>query len=50
MSPRPGGALAVTNSCLTAQGERSVAQGRARFTGNRDVGALEVTFLSVLGL
>lgn len=48
--PVADGALAVTNSCLEADGARSVAQGRARFTGDRDVGALEVTFLSVLGL
>jgi apolipoprotein D and lipocalin family protein len=41
--------IAVRNACRTASGEEKVAEGRARFTGPPDRGALEVTFLEPLG-
>lgn len=47
---RAGDGLSVVNACLEADGARNVAEGRARFTGAPDVGGLEVTFVSVLGL
>jgi len=46
---RDVGGIEVVNSCLEADGERSVAEGRARFNGASDRGALEVAFVSVLG-
>ncbi|MDF2231701.1 lipocalin family protein [Albimonas sp. CAU 1670] len=49
-SPAPDvDGIEVVNSCLEADGARSTAEGRARFTGPSDVGALEVTFVSLLG-
>ncbi len=41
-------AVTVLNSCLEADGSRSTAEGRARFTGAPGEGALEVTFVSLL--
>ncbi|SFI73961.1 lipocalin family protein [Albimonas pacifica] len=41
--------IEVINSCLEADGARATAEGRARFTGASDRGALEVAFVSVLG-
>lgn len=41
--------LSVLNSCLQADGSQSTVEGRARFTGQSDRGALEVTFVSLLG-
>jgi apolipoprotein D and lipocalin family protein len=41
--------ITVLNSCLEADGSRSEVEGRARFTGPSDEGALEVTFVSLLG-
>lgn len=48
-APEDPGWIAVRNACRTASGEEKVAEGRARFTGPPDRGALEVTFLGVLG-
>jgi apolipoprotein D and lipocalin family protein len=47
IAPEPG-LVTVENRCATDDGEGGVT-GRARFTGPRDVAALEVTFLSLLG-
>ncbi len=41
--------ITVLNNCLEADGSRSAAEGRARFTGAPDEGALEVAFVSLLG-
>lgn len=41
--------ITVLNSCLEEDGDRSTAEGRARFTGPSDEGALEVAFVSLLG-
>lgn len=41
--------ITVLNSCLGEDGSRITAEGRARFTGPSDEGALEVTFVSLLG-
>lgn len=41
--------ITVLNSCIEADGGRSMAEGRARFTGSSDEGALEVAFVSLLG-
>ncbi|MEO1723550.1 MAG: lipocalin family protein [Pseudomonadota bacterium] len=41
--------ITVLNSCLEDDGSRSMAEGRARFTGPTDQGGLEVTFVSLLG-
>ncbi len=41
--------IEVVNSCLEADGVRTTAEGRARFTGSSERGALEVTFVSLLG-
>lgn len=48
-APEDPGWIAVRNACRTAAGEEKVAEGRARFTGPPDRGALEVTFLGALG-
>ncbi|MGF1445605.1 MAG: lipocalin family protein [Pikeienuella sp.] len=45
-----GDDLVVLNGCLEADGTRATAEGRARFTGPRDTGALEVTFVQLFGL
>lgn len=42
--------LSVLNTCIEASGEREFAEGRARFAGPADRGALEVTFAGILGL
>lgn len=42
--------VAVTNRCRNAQGGENSAEGRARFTGPPDQGALEVTFAKPLGI
>lgn len=41
--------IAVTNSCRTAQGERSVAHGQARVVDKISQAKLEVTFVKLLG-
>lgn len=41
--------IAVRNSCRTAEGAEKAAEGRARFTGASDRGALGVTFVAPLG-
>ncbi|WP_333835410.1 lipocalin family protein [Rubrimonas sp.] len=41
--------ITVFNSCLEEDGGRSDADGRARFAGPSDEGALEVAFVSLLG-
>lgn len=43
------GGITVLNECLEEDGGRSAVEGRARFTGPADEGALEVTFVSLLG-
>lgn len=43
------GRLRVLNACRTADGTLEHAIGRARFTQGPEVGALEVTFLELLG-
>lgn len=42
--------ITVLNSCIEADGSRSTADGRARFTGSPEEGALEVAFVSLLGV
>jgi apolipoprotein D and lipocalin family protein len=44
-----GPALSVLNACRDVDGAMKTAEGRARFTQTPDVGALEVTFVSLLG-
>ncbi len=44
------GLVTVLNSCRDESGEWDSADGYARFTGPRDEGGLEVTFLSIFGL
>ncbi|MBU0689751.1 MAG: lipocalin family protein [Gammaproteobacteria bacterium] len=44
-----GKAIAVTNSCMTENGERSVAQGRARVVDELSRAKLEVTFVKLFG-
>lgn len=41
--------IAVTNSCRTAKGERSVAHGQARVVDPRSHSKLEVTFVKLFG-
>ena len=41
--------IAVTNSCMTENGERSVAQGRARVVDESSRAKLEVTFVKLFG-
>lgn len=45
-----GDYLTVANSCRTADGSEQLSEGLARFQGARDVAALEVTFVTVLGM
>lgn len=44
-----GADIAVTNSCMTESGERSVAQGRARVVDEHSRAKLEVTFVKLFG-
>ena len=44
-----GETLTVLNACRDEDGEMDSADGYARFTGPRDEGGLEVTFVSILG-
>lgn len=44
-----GADIAVTNSCRTKTGERSVAQGRARVVDSNTRAKLEVTFVKLFG-
>ena len=44
-----GADIAVTNSCRTENGERSVAQGRARVVDAASRTKLEVTFVKLIG-
>lgn len=44
-----GADIAVTNSCRTENGERSVAQGRARVVDAASRAKLEVTFVKLFG-
>ena len=44
------GLVTVLNRCREESGEWDEADGFARFTGPRDEGGLEVTFLSIFGL
>ncbi len=44
-----GADIAVTNSCMTESGERSVAQGRARVVDEISRAKLEVTFVKLFG-
>ena len=43
------GRISVLNACDRADNSRDEADGKARFTGPRDEGRLEVSFVSVLG-
>jgi apolipoprotein D and lipocalin family protein len=42
--------VTVDNACRTADGEVKRSEGVARFKGPRDVAALEVTFVTILGI